>query len=131
MRMWWGRTLAVVRVVAAVTVAVPAIGLGFLSLREGVTEAPGMPLDRAFHLGLGIALILLLGDFLTAILRSRRVGIVILLGSGGFLLTLMGGVAAEVLGPPVLLLLLVIGIVWACFLALAMRPGVADGTAAS
>jgi hypothetical protein len=111
------RLLVFVKALAFVLVAAPAVGIAFLVIREGITEPSGMPLDRAFHLGLGVALLLLLADFVVAILRSNRFEIVLLLGTGGFLACLFGGLLAEVLGPPVLLVLLITGVLWAAFLA--------------
>lgn len=102
--------------VAIVLVAVPALGIAVLTLREVALEPGGMSLNRVFHLGLGLALLLLLVDAYVAIRRSGRVEIILLLGTGGFLLALIGGLASEVLGPPVLLLLIIGVSVWASLL---------------
>lgn len=110
------RILMVAQSVAIVLVAVPALGIVVLALREVLLEPGGMSLNRAFHLGLGLSLLLLFVDAFVAIRRSGRVEIILLLGTGGFLLALIGGLASEVLGPPALLLLIIGVSVWASLL---------------
>lgn len=118
------RLIPAARWVAALLVAIPALGIAFLSLREGMLEPGGMSLNRAFHLMLGLALLLILADALIAIRRSARPEIILLVGSGGFLVAFVGGLFSEVLGPPALALLLVGGVIWAFILQrTAGRPG--------
>lgn len=119
------RLTAVAQWVAVLLVSVPALGIAFLSLREGVTEPGGMSLNRAFHVVLGLALLLLLADAFIAIRRSARPELALLMGTGGFLAALGGGVLSEVLGPPALLLLLAGGVIWALALLRSKgRPGI-------
>lgn len=104
--------LMAAQITAIVLVAVPAVGIAVLTLREVLLEPGGMSLNRTFHLGLGLTLLLLLVDAYVAIRRSGRAEIVLLLGTGGFLLALIGGLASEVLGPPMLVLLVIGVCVW-------------------
>lgn len=106
------RFLTAAKYVAVLLVAVPALGIAFLLLREGVAESGGMSLNAAFHLGLGLWLLLILSDSALAIRRSGRFEVVLLIGTGGFLAALLGAILSELLGPPMLLLLIVGGAVW-------------------
>ena len=115
-----------VRVAAILAVAVPAIGLAFLAFREGATESGGVSFNRAFHLILGAALVLLFVDFLTAIRRSRGIGMTIALGLGGFVCCLVGAVLSEMFGPPALGLLLAGAATWAMVLVRTMLSGRAE-----
>lgn len=98
---------------AAVIVTAPSVALATLCLREAIAETGGMSLNRLFHLALGLALLLLLVDFVVAIWHSRSPESALLLGAGGFAASLGGAFLGEVFGPPVLLVLVTVGIAWA------------------
>ncbi len=116
------RSLTAAKSAAALAVAVPAIGIAYLALREAIAEPGGVSLNRAFHTALGVAVLLLLADLLIAIRRSRGVGTTLVLGTGGFVAVLVGALLSEFLGPPAVLVLLLIGLGWAVFLAMS-APG--------
>ena len=118
------RLNASVRVLALAAVAVPAIGIALLVLREGAMETGDMSLNRVFHLTLGVALLLWFADFLVAIRRAGSTGTALALGMAGFVVCLVGAILTEMLGPPALALFLVGGVSWAAVL---LRAGMEEG----
>ncbi len=112
-----GRSVAVAQLAAAFAVTVPALSVACLALRDAIAEPGGLSLNRAFHSALGVAVLLLLADFLVAIRRSRSVGTALVLGTGGFVAVFVGAFLGEFIGPPVVLLLVVLGLGWAAVLS--------------
>ncbi|MDF1542873.1 MAG: hypothetical protein RQ731_06210 [Anaerosomatales bacterium] len=121
--MGWKRFLELVRFVCVACVAAPAAGLTFLLVREFLTEPGGVALNlnSVFHLLLAFALLVLAADFSTAILRSERLEMILLTALGSFLAVVAGFGLSELLGPPVLLLLLIACTGWAAQLVRSAR----------
>ncbi|KAF0209508.1 MAG: 4Fe-4S [Actinobacteria bacterium] len=111
------RLLISLRLVSAIVVAIPAVGLGAATFWQGLAEPGGMSLDRMFHLSLGLALFVLFAEFAVSIIRSRASATIIALGLGGFLAAALAAIVAELLGPPALLILVIAVSVWAVVLA--------------
>ncbi len=101
-----------VQAMAIIAVAVPAVGIASLSLREGVLESGGPSVNSAFHLILGATSVLLLADFWVAIRRTAGVRMSLALGLGGVMACFLGAVLSEVLGPPALAILLAGAAAW-------------------
>jgi len=110
-----------VQTAAIVAVAVPAIGMASLAIREGLSEPGGVSVNSAFHLMLGVTLLLVFVDFLVAIRRATKVGVALALGLAGFATSIVGGVLSEMFGPLALAFLFVFAAVWA------IASGVARG----
>lgn len=100
------RILPWARAAATVAVAVPSIGIAALVFREVILEPGADSLNTGFHVALGATLVLLFVDFLTAIRRTRGVGISLALGLGGLVCCLAGAILSEMFGPVALALLL-------------------------
>ncbi len=107
------RLLGLVQGVALLAVAVPAAGIAFLAFREATLESGGLTLNRVHHLALGVAMLLLLADFLVAVRRVDGSWTTLALGAVGLVVCLAGAIASEVFGPLALALLLVGGVSWA------------------
>ena len=101
---------------AIVAVAVPAVGIASLALSEGVLESGGPSVNSAFHLMLGVTIVLLFANFWVAIRRTAGVGMSFALGLGGFVSSVVVAVLSETLGPPALALILVGAVAWAIVL---------------
>lgn len=115
------RLLTALRFVSGLVAAIPAVGLGVFVLVEGLTEPGGMPLDRVFHLLLGLGLLALFSEFAISILRCRTPRGILAWGTGGFMAGLLAAVMSELLGPPILLVLLGATGVWAVILLRLVR----------
>jgi Pyruvate/2-oxoacid:ferredoxin oxidoreductase delta subunit len=116
------RLLTIVRVLSGCFAAIPAVGLGLLALIEGVIEPGGMSLNRAFHLSLGLCLLVLFSEFAVSMSRSGTIGGILGLGVGGFAVGLSGAILGELFGPPALLALVGTAGVWAVVLARTAKP---------
>jgi hypothetical protein len=124
MRSTWPRVF--VQGLAVVAVAVPAMGIALLVFREGAAEFGDMPLNRVFHLTLGAALMLLFADLVVTIRRSGSAGAAFAIGAVGFVVCLVGAVLSEMLGPPAVALLVLVGASWAGCLLRAGSGGRAE-----
>lgn len=85
-----------------------------------------MSLDRVFHLGSGLALLVLFCELAETISRSSRAPRILLLGGGGFAASLAAAIAVELLGPGALLALVLFTAGWAVAIAFAGREHGAD-----
>lgn len=104
--------LLVLQAASQILAAIPAVGLGWLLLVEAFTEPGGFSLNRLFHLLLGVVLLALFCEFAVAIGRCRNSLLVVALGTGGFGAVVFAAVVSELLGPPVLLMVLTVIAVW-------------------
>lgn len=106
------QVLTPVRLAATAAAALPAVGLGLLCLREGLAEVQQSSLDCSFHVILGLALLVLFADVAYVVHSSDSLGWILLVGVLGFAGTIAALIAAELGGPAVLLLIVLIAGAW-------------------
>jgi hypothetical protein len=119
------RLLMAARIAAMVAVSIPAIGIGAVTLWQAAADGDALSLNQRFHLGLGLALLVLFCEFAVAISRSRATSGALLLGAGGFAASVVAAIAVELLGPAALLVLAALTALWAIRTASSRRR--ADG----
>lgn len=107
------QSLTPARLAATAAAALPAVGFGLVCLSQGVAELGTRSLDCAFHLMLGASLLVLFADVAVYIQGSRNLGWILLAGVAGFAGSFLAVLLAELGGPPVLGLLILVAGVWA------------------
>lgn len=108
----WPKRLIFLRSISWIAAAIPAFGLCWLLTKEAIAEPGGPSINLAFHVVLGIGLLMLFSEFAVTIGRCRDPLVLLALGAGGFIAILLAAVLSELLGPPVLLALLMVVVVW-------------------
>jgi hypothetical protein len=101
------------RIGAVVIVAVPAVGIGVATLWQAAAEGAALSANQLFHLGSGLALLVLFCNFAVTISHSPAAWRALLLGASGFMVSVVAALAVELLGPLALLALIVLAAAWA------------------
>jgi hypothetical protein len=120
------RRVVAARVAGTLFTAVPGVGLGAATLWQAASEGAAASQNQLFHLGLGLALLVLFCECAVAISRAGTVAGALLSGAAGFVDCVAAAVAVELLGPFALLALVVVVAVWAIRIALT-RPMAREG----
>lgn len=111
------QVLTPVRLAATAAAALPAVGLGMLCIGEGLAEIGAPSLNCVFHLMLGTTLFVLFADVAFLIHSLKGLGSILLAGVLGFAGALISALLAEVFGPPILAVLLLVACGWAVAIA--------------
>lgn len=123
----WPKWLIFLRYISWIAVAIPALGLCWLLMKEAVSEPGGPSVSLAFHVVLAISLLALSSEFAVTIGRCRDPRVLLALGTGGFVAIILAAVLGELLGPAILLALLIVIVVWGARLHRSGRlPGLVE-----
>lgn len=93
------QALTPARIAATAAAALPAVGFGLLCLRQGIAEARPASPNCAFHLALGVTLLVLFAHVAVFIQRADELGWILFAGVGGFGAAFGAAMLVELSGP--------------------------------
>jgi hypothetical protein len=109
------------RTTGTLLVAVPGVGLGVATLWQAASEGGALSQNQLFHLGLGLALLILFSEFTVTISRAGTLSGALARAAAGFAGCLAAAIAVELFGPVALLVLVAVTASWATWIAVSRR----------
>ncbi|MHB1016977.1 MAG: hypothetical protein ACYC2X_03670 [Coriobacteriia bacterium] len=116
------------RILGVALVAAPALWLAGALAAELLSDLSGPFINTAFHVVLIVAALVAGAEFAASVTRAKHPSVALALGLIGVAAIALGALATEILGPPVLLLLIIAEALVAVRLVRSSRhtPGLGD-----